>query len=106
MHFCRICPGVIELWTSLSLDYAQLSLALGPSSWGVSILNFETPLWTFVDCSFLPWFAIVQALTRFSLTIVDVGSFLPGFYFFWFSLFGGLGGSEPWGWFFVYIEKH
>ena len=44
-----------------------------------------------MDCSFLPWFCIVQALTWFSLTIVDVGSFLPGFYFFGFLCLGGSG---------------
>ena len=75
------------LWSSLSLEYIELSLPLGPLPWGVSILDFGTLLYPFVDCSLLAWFCTIQALPWFSWTMVDLGSFLPGFHFLFFVFF-------------------
>ena len=75
------------LWTSFSIDYAQLSLPLGPLPWGVSIPDFGTLLYPFVDCSLLAWFCTIQALPWFSWTMVDLGSFLSGFHFLFFVFF-------------------
>ena len=67
-------------------------MPLGPLPWGVSTLEFGTPLRTVVDYFLLAWFCILQALLSFPWTIVDLGSILLGFYFLFFGSFV-LGGS-------------
>ena len=86
------------LWSSLSLEYIELSLPLGPLPWGVSILDFGTLLYPFVDCSLLAWFCTIQlSLGSLGLWWLLVLSFLDFIFFSLFSLSWGLRGSELWG---------
>ena len=86
---CRVCHGVLALWTSLSLEYTGLSLPLGGLPWGVSELSsrlFYAPLGT---CSFLTWFALItetQNTFRFSLHLQSPIEVEKGHHFFSLTL--------------------
>ena len=80
------------LWSSLSLEYIELSLPLGPLPGGVSIPDFGTLLYPFVDCSLLAWFL---HYTGSPLVLLDYGGswFFPVWISFSFLCFLCRGGS-------------